>query len=268
MGAARFGLSADPGVLGMELPIPRQDRPEPLFDPSLPPLALIPARGGSKGIPHKNLQPLGGIPLVGRTVQSALAATCIGRVVVSTDDGTIAATAAAAGAEVVIRPAALAGDGASSESALVHALRDLGQQGALPRIFVFLQCTSPFTTGEQIDQVVRGLQGSEANLAFAVTPWHGFLWGRDPDGWGVGLNHDASRPRQRRQDLEACFLETGSIYALRTQAFLSAGSRFVPPMLPVEIEALSPEIDTPADLALCRQLAPLLDGPVPGGLGG
>lgn len=268
MGAARFGLSADPGVLGMELPIPRHDGPEPLIDPSLPPLALIPARGGSKGIPHKNLQPLGGIPLISRTVLSALAAESLGGVVVSTDDGAIAEAAASAGARVVSRPAALADDRASSEAALVHALRDLGRQGPLPPVFVFLQCTSPFTTGAQIDLVVRGLLTSEANLSFAVTPWHGFLWGRDRQGWGVGLNHDASRPRQRRQELAPCFLETGSIYALRTKAFLGAETRFVPPLLPVEIGAPSPEIDTPADLALCRQLAPLLDGPLPGGLGG
>ena len=85
-------------------------------------LALIPARGGSKGIPGKNLQEVGGVPLVGRSVQAALASTRVSRVLVSTDDDAIAAAAHSHGAEVVRRPEHLAGDTASSESALLHAL--------------------------------------------------------------------------------------------------------------------------------------------------
>jgi N-acylneuraminate cytidylyltransferase len=222
-------------------------------------LALIPARGGSKGIPGKNLQPVGGIPLVCRTIRAALNAESVGRAVVSTDDPAIGDAAREAGAGVVARPDHLAGDAASSESALLHSLEQLALEGPLPAVFVFLQCTSPFTTGAQIDRVVHGLQASEANMAFAVTPWHGFLWSRDAAGWAIGVNHDASRPRQRRQDLDPCYLETGAIYALRTAAFLEARNRFVPPLLPVAIEAPAPEIDTPHDLDLCRQLAGLLD---------
>ena len=214
-------------------------------------LALIPARGGSKGIPGKNLQQVGGVPLVCRSIQAAQASNTVGRVMVSTDDDAIAAAAEAEGAGVIRRPAAIAGDTASSESALLHALELLEQQGPLEAELVFLQCTSPFTTGEQIDAVLSALQAQNCNSSFAVSPWHGFLWRAD----GRGINHDPAQPRQRRQDLEPAFLETGAIYAMNVAAFRRCGSRFCPPTSPVKLEQVGPEIDTPEDLALCRSIA-------------
>ena len=219
-------------------------------------LALIPARGGSKGIPGKNLQEVGGVPLIGRSIQAALACTAIARVVVSTDDDLIAQTAREYKAEVVQRPAAIAGDTASSESALLHALETLSAQAALPPWTVFLQCTSPFTTAEQIQSVLGALKQPRINSAFAVAPWHGFLWRAD----GRGINHEPHQPRQRRQDLEPAFLEPGAIYAMRTQAFMACGSRFCAPWQPVIIENSGPEIDTPSDLDLCRSLAAISPG--------
>ena len=214
-------------------------------------LALIPARGGSKGIPGKNLQEVEGVSLVGRSVQAALASTRVSRVVVSTDDDAIAAAARSHGAEVVRRPEHLAGDTASSESALLHALEQLAMDGPLPPQLVFLQCTSPFTSGEQIDQVLAALDAPAVNSSFAVAAWHGFLWRGD----GRGINHDPQQPRQRRQDLEPAYLETGAIYAMDMAAFRDSGSRFCPPCQPVVLEHPGPEIDTPSDLALCRALA-------------
>ena len=214
-------------------------------------LALIPARGGSKGIPGKNLQTVGDVPLVCRSIRAAKASNGVGRVVVSTDNDAIAAAAVAEGAEVIRRPAAIAGDTASSESALLHALDVLEEQHPLEAELVFLQCTSPFTTGAQIDAVLAALQKEDCNSSFAVTPWHGFLWRAD----GRGINHDPESPRQRRQDLEPTFLETGAIYAMGITAFRRSGSRFCPPTTPVVLEEVGPEIDTPEDLALCRSIA-------------
>jgi CMP-N-acetylneuraminic acid synthetase len=235
-------------------------RPRPDIDASLKPIALIPARGGSKGIVGKNRQPVAGIPLVVRSVQAAHRSTKLDGAWVSSDDPLIGALAEQAGAGWLQRPSDLAGDQASSETALIHALERLAERGPLPPVFVFLQCTSPFTTGEQIDAVVAALQASEANMAFSVMSWHGFLWRHDGQGQGVGVNHDASQPRQRRQDLSPTYLETGAIYAIRTGAFLASGNRFVPPTLPVPLAGIAPEIDTPEDLDLCERLAPLLEG--------
>ena len=214
-------------------------------------LAVIPARGGSKGIPGKNLQTVGEIPLVCRSIRAAQASNGVGRVVVSTDDDAIAAAAEAEGAIVIRRPAAIAGDKASSESALLPALDMLEEQGPLEAELVFLQCTSPFTTGVQIDAVLAALKQKGCNSSFSVSPWHGFLWRAD----GRGINHHPELPRQRRQDLEPAFLETGAIYAMGVTAFRGCGSRFCPPTSPVVLQDVGPEIDTPEDLALCRSIA-------------
>ena len=214
-------------------------------------LALIPARGGSKGIPGKNLQTVGDVPLICRSIRAAQTSNGVGRVVVSTDDDAIAEAAEAEGAIVIRRPAAIASDTASSESALLHALDELEEQGPLETELVFLQCTSPFTTGAQIDAVLTALQKEGCSSSFSVSPWHGFLWRAD----GRGINHDPGLPRQRRQDLEPAFLETGAIYAMGVKAFRGCGSRFCPPTRPVVIEEVGPEIDTPEDLALCRNIA-------------
>ena len=115
-------------------------------------LGIIPARGGSKSVPRKNVRLVHGEPLVARCVRIALEARSLDRVVVSTDDDEIAAVAASAGAEVVRRPASIAGDDAPTSAALVHAVRELGLS---PTWVVTLEPTSPLRRAETIDRCVR-----------------------------------------------------------------------------------------------------------------
>jgi N-acylneuraminate cytidylyltransferase len=218
-------------------------------------VAVIPARGGSKGVPAKNLRLVGGLPLVARSVLAARRATRVDAVYVSTDDAAIAAVACRYGAEVIDRPADISGDTASSEAALLHALDVLKAAGGEPDVLVFLQCTSPFTRADEIDRCVAALDADGVAAALAVAPDHGFLWTLGPDGLGAGVNHDAHEPRQRRQDLPPQFRETGSVYAMRVPAFRTVGRRFCGPVGLVPIESPPVEIDSEADLALCEALA-------------
>lgn len=225
-------------------------------------VAVIPARGGSKGVPRKNLRRVGGVPLLARAIESARAAALIDRVVVSTDDHEIAAVAREWGAEVVDRPAELSGDTASSESALLHALDVLAQAGVATRVLVFLQATSPFLDPDDLDDAIgRVLAGRESSVFAAVASW-GFLWRHGPDGMS-GVNHDpAARPR--RQDREPEYLETGAFYVLDAAGFRAAGHRFfgrTGVALVDERHAL--EIDTEEQLQLAAAIAPLVDAPRP-----
>ena len=222
-------------------------------------LVVIQARGGSKGVPGKNLARVGGVPLVARAVQAAVAAG-VGAVVVSTDDDAIAAVAEAAGARVVRRPAELAGDTASSEAALLHALDEHESLAGAVDVLVMVQCTSPFVTASEIAECVAAI-GAGADSAFTAAPTHGFLWRRDGSGQAVGINHDrATRPR--RQDRTPEFLETGAVYAMRTDGFRDRRHRFFGRTVLVETDpGRVLEIDEPADLERARALAPLLDAP-------
>jgi N-acylneuraminate cytidylyltransferase len=185
-------------------------------------VAIVPARGGSKGIPGKNLQVIGSRSLLVRTVEAASGADHVDEVVVSTDDAAIAVAAIAAGAEVVERPPELAEDTSTSESALLHAAGHLNL--ADDDVIVFLQCTSPFTSGADIDQLVDPVVEGRADATFTAVPFHGFVW-RVEDGGAVGANHDAAT-RPRRQDRPAQWLETGAGYAFRLGPFRAAGHRF------------------------------------------
>ncbi|GHH86450.1 N-acylneuraminate cytidylyltransferase [Streptomyces capitiformicae] len=140
-------------------------------------VAVIPARGGSKGVPAKNLAPVGGVPLVARAVRECLAAELVTNVVVSTDDHAIAAAARESGAEVVLRPAAIAGDTATSEAAVLHALdAHEAKHGVAVDVVLLVQCTSPFILREDIDGVARAVVEHGADTALTVAPFHGFIW--------------------------------------------------------------------------------------------
>jgi YrbI family 3-deoxy-D-manno-octulosonate 8-phosphate phosphatase len=222
-------------------------------------LAIVPARGGSKGVPGKNLARVGGRTLVARAVDAALGATEVTDVLVSTDSPQIADAAQRAGAQVVNRPAPLATDLAASEDTLHHALDHwAGQHGNYPEIVVMVQATSPFTTSADIDAVVTAvLQGADS--AFTAAPFHAFVWRQGAQG-ATGVNHDPSAPRQRRQDREPELIETGAAYALRTAGFARSGHRFFGTVAAVPTDpARALEIDDADDLARARALSPLLD---------
>jgi N-acylneuraminate cytidylyltransferase len=218
-------------------------------------LAIIPARGGSKGIPRKNLAPLAGKPLLAHTIEQARRANSVARLVVSTDDAEIGAVAQAYGAEVVWRPAAISGDSAASESALLHVIDALQQgQETLPELVIFLQCTSPLTTAEDIDGVVRVLLAEEADTALAVTPFHYFLWQQVEGGDAVGVNHD-KRVRLLRQQRTPQYRETGAVYVMRTAGFLRAKHRFFgKTALYIMPPERCLEIDEPFDFQLAEWL--------------
>jgi len=189
-------------------------------------VAVIPARGGSKGIPRKNVLPLGGLPLIAHTILAARQSRHVGRVVVSTDDDEISEVAVRYGAEVVRRPPELATDQASSESALLHALDVLGPTlDPATDLLAFLQCTSPLTTSEHIDGTIDALLSADADSAFTAASFHGFLWGEDAAGEAVPILHEKAR-RLRRQEREPQFIETGAVYVMRIEGFLAAKHRF------------------------------------------
>lgn len=227
-------------------------------------LAVIPARGGSKGVPAKNLAQVGGVPLVVRAVRACLKARLVTDVVVSTDDEAIADAARAAGAEIVLRPAAIAGDLATSEAAVLHAMDAYeAMRGAVTDVVLLVQCTSPFITPGDLDGVAAALIEDGADTALTVAPTHGFIWRQggahlsELDGYGV--NHDKSN-RPRRQDRPQEFLETGAAYAMRAGGFREARHRFFGRTALVATDpARVLEIDDPHDLARARALAPLLD---------
>ncbi|WP_432134644.1 MULTISPECIES: cytidylyltransferase domain-containing protein [unclassified Streptomyces] len=234
-------------------------------------LAVIPARGGSKGVPAKNLAPVGGVPLVTRAVRECRAARLVTDVVVSTDDQAIAAAARRAGAEVVLRPAAIAGDTATSEAAVLHALdAHEALHGEVVDVVLLVQCTSPFVVREDIDGVAAAVAGGDADSAVTVAPFHGFVW-RDADAdthaeGGTGVNHDKAH-RPRRQDRPQDYLETGAAYAMDAAGFRKHGHRFFGRTDLVRTDpARVLEIDDPHDLARARALAPLFDAGRPGAL--
>ena len=187
-------------------------------------LAVIPARGGSKGIARKNLCCVSGKPLIAHAVENALAAKLVDRVIVSTDDEQIASVARACGADIVDRPQNISGDQATSESVVLHALDTLLEEtGQDPEITLLIQCTSPLMKSEDIDGAIFQINEHGADSSFTAVKFHHFLWRQDDAHGMTGINHDESI-RQRRQDISPEYLETGAVYAMRTSGFRESAS--------------------------------------------
>lgn len=219
-------------------------------------LAIIPARGGSKGVVGKNIRLVGGRPLLSFSIEQAHSTPEINRVVVSTDDQAIASVAREYGAEVIVRPAELSGDTATSESALTHALQHLrSTEGYVPDLVVFLQATSPLRQPDDISRAIQLLLAEGADSLFSACVVHGFVWRRERGGddWR-SFSYDF-RNRQRRQDAPEDVVENGSIYVFRPAILEQTGNRLGGRITAYLMEpADSFQVDVPADLDLMEQL--------------
>lgn len=216
-------------------------------------LAVIPARGGSKGIPRKNIALLRGRPLIAYTIDAAQAATSLERIVVSTDDEEIAATSRGLGAEVMMRPAELARDETGTLSALQHVVAELARTGYRPDAVMTLQPTSPLRTSTHIDEAARAFANDPLadSLVSCIEVPHVFhprsVMRRTVEGYLVPFL-DLPQPG-RRQDKEPVFARNGAaIYITRTERLgeFIFGGRLMPYMMP---ETASIDIDSLDDLA-------------------
>jgi len=207
---------------------------------------IIPARGGSKGILRKNLQPLGGHPLVGWSVRAALAAESVDAVYVSTEDAEIARVAASYGAAVIERPAELAADTAPTMPVVEHAV---GQMPEPPEIVVILQCTSPLTAGEDIDLAVGRLRYlAETDAVVSVVADNSVLVDRRCQC----LHLDTEELGRCRQERPEQYRFNGSLVAMRTPVRGLWECRRELYIMPPE---RSIDIDGPVDLAIAESLA-------------
>ena len=226
-------------------------------------LGVIPARGGSKGLPGKNLMPIGGKSLVRRAIESARASTLLTVFAVSTDDEEIYNETERCRGSIIARPKELATDEAGMLPVLQHAVQAFG--GLRPDLIVCLQPTSPFRTGALIDQTIRAVLDTGAGSAQTVTeaPYHPFFMStleRVSDG--VGDTWPRIRPLfphdhiVRRQDALPAYMPTGAVYVTRYDVLMRLGriraddNRAVP----CEFEE-SVNIDTIWDYRLAEMIA-------------
>lgn len=183
-------------------------------------VAIILARGGSVGLPQKNIQPLLGKPLIYYTIKAALESKYVDRVIVSTDDDSIANVAKDCGAEIpFIRPSELAQNDSSSESALKHAVEWLEESGDPADIVVYLQTTDIFRHKWMIDAVIERLvRNDELESVFIAHPMHKKFWMMPPHRYSKIWPYMATKreylPRQEGSDL--CREDTGLACATRT----------------------------------------------------
>lgn len=226
-------------------------------------LYLIPARGGSKGIPGKNIRPLGGIPLIAHSIRHALESGADpADVVVTTDSEEIADVAREYGADVpFMRPAELAGDTSSSRSAILHALDTLASMGRNYDAVVLLQPTSPLRRASDISRAVKAFEeataeGRRPGMAVSVSeartnPYYS-AFETDADGF-LHISKGDGR-YTRRQDAPPVWEFNGAVYVIDPDALRESEISRIRRIIPVEMDsARSLDLDTLADWERAEQ---------------
>lgn len=214
-------------------------------------VALIPARGGSKRLPRKNLQWFAGRPLICYSIAFAHAIEQIDRCVVSTEDPEIANVARSCGAEIIKRPHELASDIATTASVVRHALQSMQEAGHLPEIVILLQPNCPLRPRALAVRALEMLAEGSSDSVISVTAHHQKTGRIENDlfvpeyVWGT-----------RSQDMPTRFFENGLLYAAWTRAVLTSGSIFGSRARALVTEPLYAlgDIDTPLDLAVAEFL--------------
>jgi CMP-N-acetylneuraminic acid synthetase len=221
----------------------------------MPTVAIIPARGGSRGLAGKHLRLLGGEPLLAHTVRAGLAARRIDRVLVSTDDPRIRSAALRLGAEApFLRPAELAADEAPTMPVIAHAVDWLEATGLAVDVVVTLQATTPLRAPDEIDAVVALLDDAQVQSAVTVT-W--LAWPASVVGW---LDDDGAlrlmlpEPRDARRQASAPAVRiTGGVYATRRELLRRGRLLDDRPAAHLVDAATAIDIDTAADLVAARR---------------
>jgi YrbI family 3-deoxy-D-manno-octulosonate 8-phosphate phosphatase len=213
--------------------------------------SIIPARGGSKSIPRKNLKTLLGKPLIAWSIEQSCASHYIDLTIVSTEDPEIAQVSEKYGAKVILRPRKLSTDTTPTEPVLIDAIDRLSKEGVKPQYIVLLQPTSPIRRPCDIDQAIKMLIDESGDSLLSVRENRSFFWSRE----NKALNYDyLARPR--RQDKQWEFVENGSIYITKREILLKEKNRLGGNILTYTMpDWASVEIDTPFDFEVVRFIA-------------
>lgn len=213
-------------------------------------LAVIPARGGSKRIPRKNIRPFCGKPMITWAIDAARSSDCFDRIVVSTDDQEVAEIARAAGAEVpFMRPAELSGDHAATAPVIAHAIEWHRARGQAPGEVCCIYATAPFLRPSDIRQGLETLRSSGAVFAFSVTSFpapiqRAFRITRE--NRVEMFNPDLFLARS--QDLEPAYHDAAQFYWGQADGWLAGKPLFSPDSAPVILPRHRvQDIDTPED---------------------
>jgi CMP-N,N'-diacetyllegionaminic acid synthase len=221
-------------------------------------LAIVPARGGSKGLPGKNIRPLNGKPLIQYPIDTARESAYINKIVVSTDYAEIAEVAEAAGAEVIMRPPHLSDDTALVIDAIRYTLEEVEKKGYSPKVILLLEATSPIKSVEEIDLAIKKLLDGEADSAAAfketaVSPNR--LW-KIKDDEVASFIENAS-PFLPRQAQPKGYELTGQFYAFTTDILRKnpeAISILLGKVFPVITKTKCVDIDEELDFLIAEQI--------------
>lgn len=218
-------------------------------------LAIIPARGGSKGIIGKNLRPLGGIPLISFPIENAKRSKLLTRLVVSTDSEEIGRYVHECGVKVIQRPAEFGTDQSPVIDSVIHVLDELEKTGEAFDIVVLLQPTSPFWTSDQLDEVLSMFEDEDLDGVVSVVPsleMHpARMYHKDTQDFLSPLLKDGETIR--RQELSPVYFRNGCFYAVRTSVLKNSQT-----LMPGKKRGylMDPDwfltIDTPRDLKLAE----------------
>ena len=223
-------------------------------------IAIILARGGSKGIKNKNLRKIKNLSLLARAIISCKLSKEFNNVYVSTDSSKIANEALKYDAKVIGRPKSISDDMASSEKGWLHALNYLMKKNNDLKLSLLVQCTSPFIFPKDIDRCYNKMLKENLGSCFSVAKDKPFLWGyvnKSPRA----INHNEKKPRVRRQNFSECYRETGAFYLVEIKKFLLKKNRFFSKLGMLQVENYL-DIDTENDLLLAKTIAENIDNKI------
>jgi len=218
-------------------------------------VGIIPARGGSKGIPNKNIIDICGHPLISWSINQSISANSITSTWVTSDDKKILDISRQYGANTIKRPKSISSDNCSSESAWIHALEHINSIGIKPDLVVGIQCTSPIRESNDLDQAINYfLKNKYDSLLSTVQVEDYFTWELNKDSIALPLNHDVNK-RKPRQKIKKTFLENGSFYIFKPDLIKKSRNRLIGKIgMYMMAQHKAFQIDNREDIKICSAI--------------